>query len=264
MPRKQTPRSAVTHRRHAADEADCKCCGAPSPLFGVVDFAKSCEDRRREPLPLAGIPVYYHRCPACGFIFTTHFDDFSAPDFAREIYNDDYVKVDPDYLEVRPKNLADLIVKLFGGSRDTLSVLDFGAGSGRMADILNAAGFTVQKYDPFTAADNRLPSGKFDLVTSFEVLEHTPTPPLTCDLMRTLVADDGMVLFSTLVQPPTIATEKLGWWYIAPRNGHVSIYTKRSLELLWSKRGFRVGSFNDDLHAAFRDVPDFAKHIIKL
>ena len=256
--------NAVTHRRHAADDANCKCCGESSTLFGVIDFAKSCEDRRQEPLPLTGIPVYYHRCPSCGFIFTTHFDDFSPADFAREIYNDDYINVDPDYLELRPKNFADLIVKLFGDSKDTISILDFGAGSGRMADILNAAGFAVQNYDPFTAADNRLPSGKFNLVTSFEVLEHTPNPPLTCGAMRRLVEDDGMILFSTLVQPATIETEKLGWWYIAPRNGHISVYTKRSLESLWSKLGFRVGSFNDDLHVAFRHVPEFAKHIIKL
>ena len=64
--------NAVRHRRHAADDADCKCCGEPSRLFGVIDFAKRCEDRRQEPPPLTGIPVYHHRCTSCGFVFTTH------------------------------------------------------------------------------------------------------------------------------------------------------------------------------------------------
>ncbi len=256
--------NAGAHRRLVADEEKCKCCGEPSKVFGVIDFSKSCEDRRQKPLPLTGIPVYYHRCTSCGFIFTVHFDDFTPDDFAREIYNDDYIKVDPDYVELRPKNLADLILKLFGKFKDQLSILDYGAGSGRMAEILNAEGFAVRNFDPFSAEDDRLPSDSFNLVTSFEVLEHTPTPPLTCETMRRLVKEDGMILFSTLVQPPTIETERLGWWYIGPRNGHISIYSKRSLELLWSKLGFRFGSFNDDLHAAFRQVPDFAKHIIRL
>ena len=256
--------SAIAHRRLVADEEKCKCCGQPSKLFGVTDFSKSGEDRRGKPLPLTGIPVYYHRCTSCGFIFTVHFDDFSPADFACEVYNDDYVKVDPGYLELRPKDRANLILKLFGNSKDTISILDYGSGSGRMADILKAEGFAVQNYDPFTAEDRRLPSNKFDLVTCFEVLEHTPNPPLTCDLMRRLVKDNGMILFSTLVQPPTIETEKLGWWYIAPRNGHISIYTKQSLHLLWSKLGYRFGNFNNDLHFAFRQVPEFAKHIIRL
>jgi len=255
--------SVVAHRRVAADEERCKCCGEPARLFGVTDFSKSCVDHQRNPLPLTGIPVYYHRCVSCGFIFTVHFDEFSPADFAREIYNDDYVKVDPDYLDARPKHLAGVIVKLFGKFRNTISILDYGAGSGGMAKFLNAEGFAVQNYDPYSANDSRLPSEKFHLVTSFEVLEHTPDPPQTSDVMQRLVKDDGMILFSTVLQPPTIETKKLGWWYIGPRNGHVSIYTKRSLELLWSKHGYNFGSFNDNLHVAFRQIPEFAKHIIK-
>jgi 2-polyprenyl-6-hydroxyphenyl methylase/3-demethylubiquinone-9 3-methyltransferase len=256
--------SAVGHRRLGADEEKCKCCGEPSKLFGLIDFSKSCKDHQQEPLPLTGIPVYYHRCTSCGFIFTVHFDNFSPADFAGEVYNDDYVKVDPDYLELRPKMSANLIRKLFGDFKETISILDYGAGSGRMAEILNAEGFSVQNFDPFTAEDNLPACDKFDLVTSFEVLEHTPNPAMTCDMMQRLVKDGGMLLFSTLVQPPTIETEKLGWWYIGPRNGHISIYTKRSLELLWSKFGYKFSSFNDSLHVAFQQIPEFAKHIKKL
>ena len=59
----------------ASRSAVCKCCGKPADLFGVVDFHKSCEDRRGPPLPLSGVPIYYYRCPNCGFLFTTAFDD---------------------------------------------------------------------------------------------------------------------------------------------------------------------------------------------
>jgi 2-polyprenyl-6-hydroxyphenyl methylase/3-demethylubiquinone-9 3-methyltransferase len=59
----------------------CKICGDEAPLYGVVDFHKACNHA----LALAGIPVYYHRCRGCGFVFTTAFDGFSAEDFARLI-----------------------------------------------------------------------------------------------------------------------------------------------------------------------------------
>lgn len=197
-------------------------------------------------------PVHYHRCISCGFIFTPHCDNFSTADFAREIYNDDYVKVDPDYLKIRPKALAEICLKQFGNVRDQINILDYGSGSGLMADLLNAQGFNVRNYDPFSTANNKRPDGKFDVITCFEVLEHTADPLLTCDLMQKSVKSNGIILFSTLVQPQTIETLKLSWWYIAPRNGHISIYTKRSLELVWAELGYKFVSLNDDLHVAYR------------
>ena len=97
----------------AEAQAICKCCGATAWLCGVVDFHKNCEVQRRHPLPISGIPIYYHRCPTCGFIFTTAFDHFTHEDFARHIYNGDYIFVDPDYQDERPRGNAGLISNLF-------------------------------------------------------------------------------------------------------------------------------------------------------
>lgn len=261
LPNSVMQRIPAAHAEYPWEELDCKCCGQRSISLGSVDFSKSCEDRRKAPLPLTGIPVHYHRCTSCGFIFTPHCDNFSAADFTREIYNDDYVKVDPDYLKIRPKASAEICLKLFGHARDKTEVLDYGSGSGLMADLLNAQGFNVRNYDPFATANNKRPNGKFDVITSFEVLEHTADPLLTCDLMQKSAKSNGIILFSTLVQPPTIETLKLSWWYIAPRNGHISIYTKRSLELVWAELGYKFVSLNDNLHVAYRKVPKFANHI---
>ena len=75
----------------------CKCCGGTAVLFGVVDFNRSCEDVSRLPVPLAGVPIYYHRGSRCGFLLTTPFDDSTEDDFRREIYNDQYERFDPEY-----------------------------------------------------------------------------------------------------------------------------------------------------------------------
>src|SRR5829696_6292592 len=116
----------------APASAPCKVCGGVSHLYGVVDFHKNCEIARgRQVLALSGIPIYYHRCPACELLFTVAFDHFSNDDFARHIYNDGYSAVDPDYRETRPAGNAQWIIGAFGNSK-SIRILDYGGGNGRL------------------------------------------------------------------------------------------------------------------------------------
>src|SRR5438552_17559320 len=115
----------------------CKCCGGEATIFGVVDFNRNCEMPLKDPLSPSGIPVYYHRCGRCGFIFTTAFDHFTPDDFHRLIYNEKYVLVDPDYRDVRPARQAEFVARRFPLAKDK-RVLDYGGGSGRMAELLRA------------------------------------------------------------------------------------------------------------------------------
>jgi len=240
----------------------CKCCGTAAALYGVVDFTKSCEEGRGKILPLSGVPVYYHRCPACGFIFTIAFDDFSPEDFARHVYNDEYILVDPDYTRVRPEANARSIAGAFKGAR-SLRILDYGGGTGVLAEGLRAAGFQdVQTYDPFVPRFADRAEGPFDMVVSFEVVEHSTDPRNTFDELTSLTGDDGLLLFSTLVQPPVVEKIRVAWWYVAPRNGHVSIYTRKAIASLLPK-GMKLASLNDNIHIAFRTLPAFASHLRK-
>jgi SAM-dependent methyltransferase len=248
----------------ARTEAPCKCCGAAAPLYGVVDFHRNCEVRRRHPLPVSGIPIYYHRCPACGFIFTTAFDQFTKEDFARYIYNSDYVFVDPDYKEERPRGNAGLVGNLF----PTITperLLDYGSGDGLLVDVLRATGrFKADAYDPFVPRHATRPAQRYDCIVSFEVLEHSPTPAQTIADMNSLLTENGLIVLSTLLQPADIDQQGLNWWYVGPRNGHVSLFSRASLEKLVAPFGFRHGWFNDNLHVLFREVPAFAKHLIRV
>jgi SAM-dependent methyltransferase len=242
----------------------CKICGGPSPLAGVADFNKHCPVPGDARLPLSGVPVYYRHCAGCGFFFTDQLDRWTDADFLAHIYNERYREIDPDYVELRPRNNANLIAHHFGAHRDRLSCLDFGGGDGRLAALLRDAGFTkARSYDPFTPGADVLPAERFDLVTSFEVLEHVPDPKGTVAALANAVAEDGMVLFSTLVLPADFASQGTNWWYVAPRNGHISLYSRRALALMWEALGFTFGSFNDNLHVAWRRVPSFAAHLVK-
>jgi len=246
-----------------ARAAPCKICGTSAPLFGVVDFNKNCTFTRRGEWQLSGIPIFYFRCDACDFTFATQFDAWQPEDFARNIYNAGYAAIDPDYLKVRPANKAQSVVNLFAAQRSSLSVLDYGGGNGQLAANLAAAGFRrAETYDPFTPEFSRLPTDRFDLVTCFEVMEHVPDPVAVAQTIAGLVVDDGLVLFSTLVQPANFLEIGLQWPYAAPRNGHISLYSRRSLERLWAPLGFTHGWFDDNMHVAFRKPPAFAAHLI--
>jgi len=244
----------------------CKSCGAPAPAIGAVDFNKCCEDRRRVALPLSGRRVTYHRCPNCALLFTGDFDGWDRDDFRTYIYNEDYIDADPDYAEGRPAASASLIGTLFGEACRGLAVLDYGGGGGTLAALLNSQhAMLAETYDPFNPACDALPRRRFPLVTCFEVLEHTPDPRATILEIASLVQEDGIVVFSTLLQPPAAqqpGADCLGWWYVAPRNGHVTIYSEQALRALWTELGFQLVTHGDNLHFAFRTLPAFARRLL--
>lgn len=207
--------------------APCKICGGATGPFGEADANRTCEDRDgRGPFPPAGRAVRYLVCQACGFVFTPDFDALTDAEMGAAIYNADYIKADPEFAAVRPDALAAMLAAMlapFPGLR----LLDYGGGAGRMAEGLRARGFSARVFDPFFA-HGALPEGeRFPLVTAFEVAEHSRDPLATLrDALRFLEPGAGL-LFSTALRPADAGME---WHYVAPRNGHVSLHTARSLD----------------------------------
>jgi hypothetical protein len=233
-------------------------CGALAPLHGVVDFNKSCELARGIALPLLGLAIWYHRCPDCGFTFTRQFDDFTIEDWTREVYNDGYLAVDPDYAGARAERNAPLVRTIAAQLSLTdpqmaailiarRRMLDYGSGAGILTTLLLDLPIDAAAWDPFGAQER--PMGQFELVTAFEVFEHTPTPIATAKDALGFVRAGGALLFSTLTideLPP----HDVSHWYIAPRNGHVSIHSTRSLDRLFGDLGWRVQHLNANVHIA--------------
>ncbi len=239
---------------------ECKICHAPSALYGVVDFHKSCIEQKGKRLALSGRPIYYRCCQRCGFVFTTAFDTWDLDAFRKYIYNDDYLIVDPDYVELRPAGHAGLIAASFPDAKASMTVLDYGGGAGVLAERLRARGFAASTYDPFSSF-NQMPAERFDLITCFEVMEHVPSPEKTVAEMISLMKKPGAILFSTLVLPANFDQMGLTWWYAGPRNGHISLYSTASLALLFQPHAMKVGSFSEGLHIAYGEIPGFAAHL---
>jgi len=226
----------------------CKICGQPAPLHGVVDFNKTCEANRGKFFPLAGVPVWYHRCTNCQFLFTEQFDHWTAEMFRQHIYNDAYIEVDPDAAGSRARGNAAGVIN-FARKVNATRVLDYGGGDGTLAGVLNENGFDAVSWDPVQDATPAPPAGSFDFVCAFEVIEHTPTPMHTCGQALSFLRAGGLFMFSTLTLDglPAQACDN---WYIAPRNGHISIHSSRSLELLFGRLDRQVHHFSPAVHLA--------------
>ncbi len=191
--------------------------------------------------------VNYLRCANCGFVFTTHFDHLSDSEISARIYNADYILADPDFAERRPAFFAGLLADLLSEYK-AAKCLDYGGGRGRLRDLMQAIGFCqYESFDPYFS-HAPAPLRRYDLITSFEVAEHARDPTTVFNDISAMLKPDGTVLFSTQLQPRPLPSD---WRYIAPRNGHVSIYTHASLRPLTSRVGLRFLSLNGNLHLAY-------------
>jgi SAM-dependent methyltransferase len=252
------------HHRFDANNIHCPVCGGACSFLDVVDFNKSCEEVKGNFLKLVGIPVYYVHCGDCSFCFAPEFADWTLTEFEKKIYNNDYYTVDHDYIDVRPRANAATIMSMFGKSNYPIRHLDYGGGSGVLVRILKESSFDSISYDPFVDRQveiNQL--GKFDLITAFEVFEHVPDVKQLMTDLNSLLSPDGIVLFSTLLSDGNIKpNQRLLWWYASPRNGHISLFSKKSLTLLADDFSFKFGSFSVGFHVFFRNIPSWASHII--
>jgi pimeloyl-ACP methyl ester carboxylesterase len=153
----------------------CKICGGDASLFDVLDFNKSC-DSTLYPLGLSGIPVHYKRCHKCDFIFTDFFEGFAPEQWKRYVYNDDYIKVDPEYISIRPPRVAREIMAVLGDKKNSIIGLDYGGGNGFTTSLLRKDGWAFDSYDPFGHTDispDRI--GRYNFCSAMEVFEHLPS-----------------------------------------------------------------------------------------
>jgi hypothetical protein len=226
----------------------CKICGEPAALHGVVDFNKTCEVHRGRFFPLSGVPVWYHRCTNCQFLFTEQLDHWNTDMFRQHIYNGSYADVDPDANGARARANSGPLIN-FVRQVNAKRLLDYGGGDGTLARILVENGFDAVSWDPMRDDKPAPPAGGFDLVTAFEVLEHTPTPLQTSEQVLSFLHAGGLFLFSTLTLD-ALSPQSCDNWYIAPRNGHISIHTSRSLDLLFARLDRKVHHFGSGFHLA--------------
>ncbi len=243
----------------------CPLCHQRTGAAGAVDFNKSGADvfAGARQFAVSGEMVSYLRCASCGFMFTSFFDDWTDADFSDRIYNAEYLRADPPFEEERPARLAEYLAAVLAEHLGSISMLDFGSGAGRMMELLRARGLTGGvAYDRYHA-EGPAPTGPFDLVTAFEVVEHVVDQVALLQSLCALVAEGGVLVLSTLLQPADIGDLGAEWWYACPRNGHLAFHTSESLAGLLGQFGFELRSLSRELHVAFRRPGALARSLLE-
>ena len=217
----------------------CETCKSTNVSFeGAIDFNRVYNPSNPYPLGESTTLVTYNKCADCKFLFSRDWITNDTSFWNEKIYNEEYKQiVDPDWTKNRSIQVAPLFVRLLGIFKDNfnLSVMDYGSGSGKLADLLRQRGVSeVITYDAYTD-DCQLPeAGCCNVIIAVEVFEHEISPQLLISNFNRLLSDDGVILFTT----KAFKNPKIEYSYVAPRNGHVSIYSPKALKELGVQCGF--------------------------
>jgi 2-polyprenyl-3-methyl-5-hydroxy-6-metoxy-1,4-benzoquinol methylase len=216
--------------------ANCKICGSTSAFI----FTKRI---------LLKYDVSYFQCSNCGFMQT------EIPYWLEETYQASFYAIDTGLI-ARPLRFGQvtdrLIMQYFNPNA---KFVDFGGANGVFVRLMRDKGFDFYRYDRyakniyalgFDIKDLPEEEHRFELVTSFEVLEHFENP---LENLRDLFLLSNNILFSTFLQPHSDKSELQTWWYLAELHGqHISFYTVKALKFIAEKFSCYYYSNDIDLH----------------
>jgi hypothetical protein len=238
----------------------CPVCNGRAKIIGAVDFNRSCEDREGRVFEPSDKLVEYCLCDRCSYCFAPEFLNWPEQKFLSEIYNDEYILVDPELSELRPSGGAQGLEDIFGGAKSLIDHLDYGGGPGTLSKLLIAKGWKSSSFDPFFLKSEQSKAGLHDLVTAIEVFEHVPNPRQLVEDLIARLRPDGILFFSTLLSDGVQQEASLlDWWYLAPRNGHVSLFSTTSLTILFGHYGFKLLNVSPGVHIAYRRLPQWCQ-----
>lgn len=253
----------------------CEICKEQSlRSFGKKDFGHAGNDyfSGNRTFNDYGISIPYSECMNCGFIFTHLFDHWGPINFIQHIYNEEYHLADPPFIMERPLKNAEIILHLIHHIPHLSTIIDIGGGDGQLSHFLRDRGVESYSYDPhFGEVDTFPAEKKFDVITSFEVIEHVPhcQQKKWMERLANFMHSDklSLAVVSTEIKD---ATHDITWWYICPRNGHISIHTLKSLTYLAASYGLNVLQLSNSLFLLckpkwMQKIINFSLHkIIKL
>lgn len=241
----------------------CPVCNGSTREIGSVDFNRSCEDKGKRVFEKSSKLVKYRLCDVCFHCFAPEFWKWSDQRFLDEIYNDKYMQADPELLDIRPAEMVQRLENIFASIKQKINHLDYGGGLGTLSQLLCEHGWNSSSYDPFFPGQGiGQTSEQYDLVTAIEVFEHVPHPHQLIQRLLEKMKDDGVLFFSTLLSDQALQQGiLLQWWYLAPRNGHVSLFSYQSLSILLEKYDLKMKQISPNDFIAYRKLPEWCEDI---
>lgn len=214
----------------------CKICNSESALFDKAVVLEKHE-------------IHYYRCPHCGFVQT------EDPYWLSEAYSDAIADSDIGLIarNIYLSNTLNTILKILN---PTSQILDYGGGYGMFVRMMRDKGWDFEWYDEYCqnlfAKGHEMSHEHYDVITSFEMLEHLPNPMEMFERLFSL--SDTLICTTEIIphHPPKIKE----WWYYATESGqHIAFYTKESLQVVANKFGKNLYAKHGIIIFSSKDIP---------
>lgn len=214
----------------------CKICGSDAPF-------------RLKKRVLFKFDVDYFRCVSCGFLFT------ESPYWLVQAYQEDLKGIRDIGMVQRNLQVADATAHfIFAHLNFKGKFVDYGAGTGLFVRLMRDQGFDFYYDDPFArnifarCFEGKLAeqnSGEYELLTAFEVFEHSADP---IEDVRKMLTYSDSILFSTELQPKD-PDQLANWFYLLPEAGqHIAFYTSEALQAIASYFSLKLFSDGKNFH----------------
>jgi 2-polyprenyl-3-methyl-5-hydroxy-6-metoxy-1,4-benzoquinol methylase len=175
----------------------------------------------------------YYQCSSCNILFCEPIDQDGMVGGEHEEGRNESQN------HLRKARIEDMIVP---AKKDDIHILDFGCGHGLFLKDLKAAGFkNVSGYDAYHPEFCLLPErNKYHVAVMTEVIEHISYPFVELDVINRSLIMGGIVMVETsfvdIAAEENISLED--FFYVAPQNGHCTIHSHHSLDVLMTMKGF--------------------------
>lgn len=136
----------------------------------------------------------------------------------------------------------------------TKTILDFGCGNGNFVKFLRSKDYKAYGFDksrdvthhltafgiPTYLRVHDIPDSYFDVITCFDVIEHTTTPQMMLNILAKKMKKRGILIITTPnVQGVSSVVLGKRWWVLGP-TAHFVLFSTFSLQLLLSRVGWKI------------------------
>jgi hypothetical protein len=170
--------------------------------------------------------ISYYKCPNCGYLQT------EEPFWLEHAYKEEINLTDTGLASRSIHNLGVVLAFILSSEIKKALLLDYSGGYGLLTRLLRDSGvnaFWSDKYCKclFSRGFEDIGNTKYDIVTSFEVLEHLHN---TKKELNDIFKKGENFIFTTCLYHKYIPSD---WWYFGLEHGqHIGFYTNRSMQYI--------------------------------